>query len=245
MRRFFAMVVMLAPLTTICANGLTYADIENMPVSSLAERMLGAAGKVMIDVERPRALPGQLIFFSRAFAPGSQYGVCSSEWVTLHLEKNGEVQSILGQERYGHEGSIYTKPEEQSYRQFASMCKAAKNTRSYFPAPNAQAALTIIAYIDALAGRGPSGGKSYAFECSGSCTDRTHAYLKTISLDSIVETTAIDCDEVDPYHSCYKLRLEGSPPADYPRELRIYGQYKNPHVVEIQKVKLWVGTTLY
>ena len=141
MKRFFAiMVVSLTPLITVCGRDLSYAEIDTIPIPRLAERMLGEAGKLMMDAERPRALPGQIKFFSYAFVPGSQYGICASEWTTLYVEKNGNIESIAGERRYGIEGSIYAEPGAWNYKQFASMCKAVKSTRSYFPAPDPQAA---------------------------------------------------------------------------------------------------------
>ncbi len=245
MGRLLALFVFFGAFATAYAKDLSYSETESLPLPRLAIRMLGEAGKLMMDVERPLALPGQFRFFSHAFAPGSQYGICSSEWTTLRLDKNGAVRSITGEHRYGVEGSIYTKSEDWTYEQFTSLCSSAKSTRSYFPAPDAQAALTIVAYLDALAGRGPSGSGHYDFECTGACTGGSRDFLKRISGDLIAEATTIDCDEIALYHACYKLRLEGKPAADYPRELRIYGQYKGPQVVEIQKIKLWIGTTLH
>jgi hypothetical protein len=225
---------------------LLLSDMQSLTLEQLAEHALGETGRLMIDVDRPRTFGDHLRFYSRAFAPGSQYGICASEWVTLNIGKNAEITTISSTRRYGVEDSIYKKSKDWDFKQYNSLCTAVRNTRSYFPAPDPQSALTIVAYINALGGRGPSPQANYSFECSGACTGREDkAFVKSIKLENIVAASEIECDHTSAFDKCFKLTLNGQPLADYPREVRIYGKMMNVAKVEITRVKLWIGTSVY
>ncbi len=226
---------------------LTAAEVERLPLNLLAERTLGEAGKLMMDVERPKSKlsRAEIRFFSYAFTTGSQYGICGSKWVTLGFDESGRINSIDSEPRYGVEASIYTDQKQWTYDEYDSLCGAVKSTRAYFPAPDAQSALTISAYLDLLAEKGPSKPTDYAFECSGSCAKiEPKNYIKSIELSNISSADTIDCDKESPYEKCYRLTLQGDPPGLFPRELRIYGRMRMNEVT-ITRVKLWVGATYY
>lgn len=226
---------------------LTSAEVRELPLKLLAERVLGETGKLMMDVDRPRSElnRAEVRFFSRAFTPGSQYGICGSSWVTLSFDESGRINSIDSERRYGVEASIYTDPKDWTYDEFQSLCDGVKSTRSYFPAPDPQSALTISAYMDLLAEKSPSKPSNYAFECSGSCAKiDAKSYVKNITLSNISGADMIDCDKEGPYERCYKLTLQGDPAGLFPRVLRIYGRMRMNDIV-ITRVKLWVGETYY
>lgn len=246
-KRLALLSLLVVTTAAVSAEKLTYSEVKNLPAHRLAERTLGEAGKLMMDVERPRSTLNRanLKFFSYAFATGSQYGICGSNWVTLSFDENGVIASINNERRYGVEASIYTDPKDWTYQEYGDLCRAVKNTREYFPSPDAQSALTISAYVDLLAKNGESKPSDYAFDCSGSCSKiNADNYVKSIKLRDIVKAEKIDCDENDVYAKCYKLTLDGQPPGLFPRILKIYGRMRMNDVV-ITKVKLWVGETFY
>lgn len=247
MKRLISLPLLMATTVAVSAEKLTYSEVKNLPVHRLAERALGEAGKLMMNVERPRSTLSRanLKFFSYAFATGSQYGICGSNWVTLSFDESGVIASINNELRYGVEASIYTDPKNWTYQEYEDLCRAVKNTREYFPSPDAQSALTISAYVDMLAKNGESKPFGYVFDCTGSCSKiNADDYVKSIKLRDIVKADKIDCDESNAYAKCYKLTLDGQPPGLFPRVLSIYGRMRMNDVV-ITKVKLWVGETFY
>lgn len=203
----------------LATEQLTYSEVKNLPLHQLAERALGEAGKLMMDVERPRSKldRSELMFFSRAFSTGSQYGICGSDWVTLNFDEHGVISSLRSENRYGVEASIYKNPEDLTYQEYDALCNAVTNTRSYFPAPDAQSALTIAAYIDFLSEKEPSKRSSYAFECTGSCANiDARKYVKNINMSNITRAQQIDCEKSGVYEKCYELTLKGDPPGLFP-----------------------------
>lgn len=125
MKRLIAIFAAILASTPVFAKDLTISEVRALPMKSLAERVLGKTGRLMMEVERPPSLPGEITFFSYAFPPGSQYGICASERTALYLDRNGKIEFIAGERRYGVEGSIYTKSDDWTYEQFGALCKAA------------------------------------------------------------------------------------------------------------------------
>lgn len=247
MTRFLLLSLLGIASVASATEALTPAEVENLPLNLLAERTLGETGKLMMDVERPKSTlsRAEIIFFSHAFTTGSQYGICGSNWVTLGFNESGIISSIDTERRYGVEASIYTDPKEWTYDEYGSLCDAVRSTRNYFPAPDAQSALTISAYLDLLAEKRPSKPTDYVFECSGSCAKiDVRNYIKNIALKDISSADFIECAQNSPYDKCYKLTLQGDPPGLFPRELRIYGRMRMSEMT-ITRVALWVGVTYY
>jgi len=237
-------------------------DAKNMPLRNLASKVLGTAGSLMIEVERPRwgerfsRMPAsapwppadppplhRLLFFGHGVVTGSQFGLCGSDWVTVNFEDNGRVESIQAERRYGVEGPIYRKPGEWTYEESGDICDAVKTTRAYFPAPGAQEALEIALYVDAISGRGSFAKQTFTFQCDGIC-GQGRSVLSALKLKDIDHAREIDCNSTTlKLPSCYELVIGDNQVGPFPKKFRIYGSnYMNKLVVS--SVKVHVGSTV-
>lgn len=200
----------------------------------------------MIEVERlgsgARELP-DLRFFGRAVVTGSQFGLCGSDWVTLHLDDDGSVEYLDAERRFGVEGPIYRKPGEWTYEESDSICKAVKSTKTYFPAPGPQEALEIALYVDAIAGAGPFAAQRFKVTCEGRCGAK-ESVLSFLQLSSIDRIRAIDCNGLKlKLPSCFEVVVGEHMVGAFPMRFRIYGSnYLNKVVVS--EVRVAVSSTL-
>ena len=241
---FFAIAVLaLAPAH---AGKISDKQARDLPTPELAKLALGHAGELMTDVDRPRdgSLKwATLRFYGRAAVTGSQFGMCGSDWVALHFDDKGALESIDAERRYGVEGPIYRQPGKWTYEESGAICDAVKSTRDYFPAPGAQDALRIAAFVDAIAGRGPFSKQSYSFKCTGIC-NQGRSVLRSLKLSEIDQARAIDCDSNAPeMPSCFELVVGQNKVGPFPKTFRVYGSHYMNRVV-ISSVKVDVGSTL-
>ncbi len=246
--RFALLGAVAAILALIPAHAAQITDKQarDLPVEELAQLALGAAGDLMLEVERPsdgKLSWGVLRFHSRAVVTGSQFGMCGSDWVSLHFDGEGSIESISAQRRYGVEGDIYRKPGTWTYDESGSICEGVKTTRGYFPAPGAQEALEIALYVDAISGRGPFSNQRFSFECDGMC-GQGRDVLAALKLINIDEARIIDCEPTTlKIPSCFELVIGEGRVGPFPKKFRIYGtDYMNK--VVITAVKVYVGSTL-
>lgn len=241
----------LAPLLAFaCCQNLyaqasTVNDLKTLPIKALAPRLFGEAGKLMIGIDRSN-FPYDIKFFARAYAPPTQYGLCTSDWVTLHLDsETSRIWSISAGPRFGVVDSIYHFPDKQREEMNERRCALLADTKEFFPAPDWIVAQRVVSYIDYLKGLGSFKGKEYVFECTGSCDGIDGAaYVRSIELKNITDVSVIDCPEQYSDGYCYKISLKGSPPGLFPRELRIYGRHTR-ETAEVSRASLWVGQTLF
>lgn len=205
-----------------------------MPLHQLARKVLGEAGTIMFAVKRPTWGPNpssvvpviviphsqrqtsswpppgpppldELIFYSSPTPTGSQYGICSSEWVTVNFDKAGRVEGIHSKRHYGVAGSIYTKPGTWTYDEYGKLCQSVKSVRNYFPAPNGEAALEVVAYIDAIHHMSPLNNINFTYSCSGICGKGREA-LKWLTYENIDWVKQVPCPKMNlKIPSCYQV----------------------------------------
>ena len=235
--------LVLFPMT--CFGQITTDQARTMPLPELAEKLLGESGKIMIDVDRPR-FPNVLeavTFYSHATVPGSQFGICSADWVTVDFNEHGFVDTLRSERRYGIAGNIHPPSSEWTYDEFGEMCASVASTRSYFPAPGPQEALEIALYVEAISGRGPFSKQNFSFACDGICTQGRNV-LASLKMEDIDEAKTIDCEPTNlKIPSCFELVIGDGRVGPFPKKFRIYGtNYMNK--VIITAVKVYVGSTL-
>ncbi|MGH8337264.1 MAG: hypothetical protein ACRETL_10695, partial [Gammaproteobacteria bacterium] len=151
LRFVLAIALFLPPL---CVARTTAEDARTMSLAMLSQKLLGESGAVMIDLDRPRfkGILEPVRFYSRATVTGSQFGICGSDWVTVDFDEKGSVETISSERRYGVAGDVYRAPVKWSYDESGKICASVKSTRNYFPAPDAESALEIALYVDAISG---------------------------------------------------------------------------------------------
>ncbi|MBB5209269.1 hypothetical protein [Chiayiivirga flava] len=242
------LLVLLAIVPTAVAQPLSKNELETLPLEELSGRLLGEVGAFAIGVDRSN-FPYEIRFFSRAYAPPSQYGLCESDWITLRLDfspgRGTSVESIKTQPRFGAVDSIYHFPARISEERNRRVCSELTDVSQFFPAPDWGSARQVLYYLDYVKGVGIFKGKLHSFECTGACSGiDAQSYIKTIDPANITAVEAIDCPGDLRRGSCYRITLTGSPPGLFPRELRVYGKgYGNN--TEVSHVALWVGVTFF
>jgi hypothetical protein len=243
LRMFLLSVVLVAPSAS--AGRLTDAEARDLPLAELSQRALGEAGKLMIDMDRPRdgkLAWGSLRFYGRGVVTGSQFGICGSDWVTLHFDEDGELVSIDAQRRYGVEESVYRSGKNWTYEESDAICSGVKSTRAYFPAPDPEAALAVVRFVDAIQGRGPFAKQDFEFQCTGIC-NRGRGLLSELQLDEIDDVRTLDGSVL--WDRKWRLEVvvgEGEV-GPFPKKFRIDGStYMNK--VVISRVSVDVGSTL-
>lgn len=245
MRLIFGAIVALA-LAPVCAGEITDKQVKELPAAELANLALGQAGQLMIDVDRPQdgSLKwATLRFYGRASVTGSQFGMCGSDWVTLHYDDQGSLESIDAERRYGVEGPIYRQPGKWTSEESGKICDAVESTREYFPAPGAQDALRIAKFVDAIAVRGPFSKQSFSFKCTGIC-NHGRSVLRALKLSDIDRARSVDCDSSAlEMPSCFELVVGENRVGPFPKTFRIYGSHYMNKVV-ISSVTVDVGSTL-
>ena len=240
-----AILAMAAFLPSICAAQTTAEEARTLPLPALAQKLLGESGSVMIDVDRPRfeGILEPVRFYSRAWATTSHYALCRSEWVTVHFDENGSVETVSSERRYGVERDIYRAPGFWTAEGSQKVCAAAKSTRKYFPAPDDQSAFEIAAYVDAISGHGPFANQEFSFKCNGKC-DEGREVLSALKLDDIDEARMINCPETGAKTpACFELVVGDGKLGPFPKKFRIYGGIDMDKIV-ISAVTVDVSFTL-
>lgn len=222
----------------------TAEEARTLPVEQLAKRLLGDSGSLMIDLDRPRfeGILEPVRFYSRAEVTGSQFGICGADWVTVSFDDDGNVDGLSAERRYGVAGDVYPKPG-WTHEQFGKICSAVKSTRDFFPAPDAQSALEIVWFVDAISGRGPYSMQDFQFSCTGWCRgDKSE--LKYLVLGEIDAAKAIDCPKSNlKIPSCFEVTVGESKVGPFPKKYRIFGTVYMNNVV-VTDVAVDVGQTL-
>jgi hypothetical protein len=237
------MLAILLTAALAAAPQLTAQEAKTLPLHDLANRLLGASGSIMIDVDRPRFDSLEPVrFYSHAIAWGSYFGVCAADRVTVEFDEHDRIEALQTERRYGVEGDMYRAPGTWTYDEFGEMCSAVDSTRGYFPAPSHGAAQDIARYVDAIAGLGPFSQQTFDYSCEGLCSDQAKdlAWLRLSEIQSVRE---IDCDNVSlKLPDCYEITV-GSGVGPFPKTFRVYGSnYMNKTV--IQRISVHVGSTL-
>lgn len=243
--KWLTVLFIFAPFSGADGQSLTKEELETLPATNLAPRLLGEVGQIIIGVERSN-FPYDIKLFSRAYAPPTQYGLCVSDWITVNLDsESAKIWSVSAGPKFGVVDSIYQYPSEDREKANEKLCSELKDISNFFPAPDWITAQRVVSYIDYLKGAGPFAGRKYSFECTGSCHGIDGlAYLRTIELKNITSVSQIDCPEPPRRSYCYRIDLTGSPSGLFPRELRIYGR-DNREAAEVWRAALWIGQTFF
>ncbi len=216
-----------------------------MPLGDLARKLLGESGAMMIDLDRPR-FEGTLEpirFYSHATVTGSQFGMCGADWITVGFDEDGSVETLSAERRFGVAGDVYRTTGKWTYEESSEICSSVTSTKHYFPAPDAQAALRIAWYVDAISGAGPFGEQTHGYVCTGLCKE-DRGDLAWLKLDNIDSARTIDCPRSNlQLPSCYEVTIGEAEVGPFPKTFRIYGTtYMNK--VEVINVTVDVGSTL-
>ena len=148
-------------LAFAAAVALTPADAQRLPIAELARRVLGAAGTLAIDAERPtwpRCIglcpPEQshgegpppldhITFFTRASAVGwaGWTGLCTASRIEVRFDAAGEVTSLAQTETVGAAGPLAREVVDAPGRtrqqaEHEARCGALATTGGFFPAPD-------------------------------------------------------------------------------------------------------------
>lgn len=241
--RLLLPLVLVLPMT--CLAQMTVGRARTMPLHELVGELLGESGKIMIDADRPRfpAVLERVKFYSHATVPGSQFGLCAADWVTVDFDEHGRVDTLRAERRYGLAGNIHPPSSEWTYDEFGEMCASVTSTRGYFPAPDPQSALDIAWYVEAIAGKGPFPGQIFEFNCTGLCA-KERQDLEWLRLELIDSARLIDCPPSNLEHpSCFELTVGEDEVGPFPKTFRIFGSGSLKRVV-ITRVDLDVGSTL-
>ena len=244
-RKWLAILLMLSLSAGVFGQSLTKQELETLPAEKLAPRLLGEVGRSVIGIDRSNFLY-DVKLYTRAHAPPTQYGLCTSDWITVRLDsESAKIWSVSAAPRFGVVDSIYQYPSETREKANEKLCSELTDTRNFFPAPDWIAAQRIVSYIDYLKGAAPFTGRHYSFDCTGSCNGIDGlGYIHSIELQNITDVSQIDCLEPTRGGHCYKIDLTGTPPGLFPRELRIYGR-GNGEATQVSRAALWIGQTLF
>ena len=233
------------------SDKLTAHEAQSLSDQDLAHRVLGAAGSLVLTVDRPvwSRPPWQqkgpwpppssppldrLIFYGRPVVTGSQFGICGSEWITVDFDGDGRVKSLEAESRYGVEGPIDAKPGSWTYEQSESICAKVTSTKFYFPAPGAEEALVIALYAAAIR-REASSGKPLHFTCDHRvCQPTERKYLAHLDLSAMNHARTVDCPNSSLRQAeCYELVFNEGKVGSNPQTLRVVGtDYLNRLIIE-------------
>jgi hypothetical protein len=224
---------------------MTAEKARSLPLNSLSHLLLGESGSIMIEVDRPRYenTLEPLRFYSHAFAWGSFFGVCASDWVTVEFNEKGFVNALKSERRYGVAGNMYGKSNKWTYDAFVKMCVSVKSTRGYFPAPDHSSAWDIARYVHAVSGVGPFTAQKLSYKCTGLCRDGRRD-LDWLRLENISSSRIIDCPKTSlKLPSCYEVVVGNDRVGPFPKTFRIYGSnFMNKTIVS--KITVDVQSTL-
>lgn len=244
MKRLASLMFLLVVLVpAFCIAGITSDQARTMSLPKLAHRLLGESGAIMIDVDRPRLSnleDDPIRFYTHAMATGSQFGLCAGDWVTVGFNAKQTIESLSAERRYGVAGDLYHPPKAQDDSR--KLCASVKSTKNYYPSPDAQAALSVALYVDAIAGNGPFSNQNFSYECTGRCAEGRDD-LKWLTLDKIDSVRLIDCPKSQREAVCVEVTTGSYEVGPFPKVFDIYGTawYKS---VVVSKVVVWVGSTV-
>jgi hypothetical protein len=213
----------IAPSTSFAQ--MTAEKARSLPLNDLAHRLLGESGSIMIDVDRPRYknILEPLRFYSHAFAWGSFFGVCASDWVTVEFNEKGFVGALRSERRYGVAGDMYGKSSKWTYDAFGKMCASVKSTKGYFPAPDHSSAWDIARYVHAISGVGPFTAQKFSYKCTGLCGEGRRD-LDWLRLGNISSSRIIACPKTSlKLPSCYEVVVGYGRIGTFPKTFRVYG----------------------
>jgi len=164
---------------------LTSSEAQALPLAQLAHRVLGAAGDIVREIDRPdwgpcpqrfgRCLtphwpppgppPLKFTLYSRATST-DRIGLCTAQRIHVAFDDNGRAAQLNAETRYGAETPLSAAFTPDDIAASERICAAARSTRNYFPAPNARIAYRaalFTAQIRDAAATGAAAGPSPAW----------------------------------------------------------------------------------
>lgn len=241
-RAGLTLLALMVALLPTGAGAITAEQARTMPLAELARNLLGEAGSLMVEVDRPRfdGVLEDIRFYGRAVGAG--IGMCSSDWVTVGFDERGKVNKVSAQRRYGVVGALYRYSEAVRHPRLPAACSSIRSTKSFFPAPDG-AEHDIARYVDAVAGHGPFGKQHFHYRCSGACA-RDRGDLGWLKLEEIDASRSIDCPPSRLERpSCFELTVGEHRAGAFPKRFRIYGTTFANRVV-VSDISVDVGSTL-
>jgi hypothetical protein len=150
-------------LLAVPAGAVTPRQVRELPLGELAKLVLGEAGAVVMDVDRPEQqtcmfgcgslteeqraqaplLGNVLTFYTRPFPGGSLEwkGLCEVQLIGVHLDESGTVAGIRTDKRWGvphrmERASADLSPETSKARfaAEAEKCRTGPDVRTFFTA---------------------------------------------------------------------------------------------------------------
>jgi hypothetical protein len=218
---------------------VTVREAQTLPLRELARLVLGAAGGIVVDVDRPqwgpepgpplRLPPGtwppagpppmsELVFYGQPRFVGTYKGLCGAERITVHFDDESKgapdaglaVTAIQADTRFGVEGSM--EGPYPSIDVHDALCREAKTSRDYFPAPDVGAAWDIAQYLHVISREAQaSAALPFVVACGpeafGVCADQRR-FLKSVALADIDTAKTVTCPKTTPKNaSCYELTM--------------------------------------
>ena len=241
--KLLAVLAFLIPAMSLAQ--VTPEQAQTTSLHDLATKLLGESGDNMIELDRPRypAILEPITFYSRATVLGSQFGLCGATRATVQFDENGKVEGLLSEMRYGVAGNIHPTDKERSDKNYRHLCASVTSTRNYFPAPDAQSALEIAWYVEAISGKGPYASQSFEFTCTGACP-QGRDNLSWLTIDEIDSAFKIPCPSYGPGRSaCFQITVGENRVGLFPKTFRVFGEYDDQKLV-ITRIDVVVGSTL-
>jgi hypothetical protein len=171
----------------------------------------------LLPTERwpPKELPplDKLVFYSRPHVTGSQFGLCGADVITVTFSRR-ELPRIQARERYGIAYPLEEWPESWGYEKSGAICAAATNVRSYFPAPDGQAAYEIARQFLIVAKGAPSGRPPFKVSCTLN-SERCGSIIPVLAKLSVANIVAAAEEQCPPgipdYPACYIVTVRDPP----------------------------------
>ena len=199
-----ALAVIATMAITAAANArISPEEAQKLPLPELATKVLGDAGTLMVDVNRPRwpgpfGLPGnppvnEISFYQRpseAYAGKGWQGLCQSEVVDVSFDGDGVPRHITTHYVFGVADRMERASDQGPAKldKTEARCVALTPKTSFFYAKNyEEAGITAILLEELRRSRKVRGGWPFEFSCrdqfGGDCrsenpADVADAYLK-------------------------------------------------------------------
>lgn len=242
---------------------VTFADLQNEGDKSLAQRLLGAAGRRIAYIDRYRdrwryyqsdhEAAESLDLYTHPDSLGSQYGLCGTEKYSITFDDSGHISTVSVTQRYGIEGPISQWPisdqEWDNYSKVMCASAAASHAASYFPAPDSIAAdnvaTVLISAIDLAASSKPL---PYRLNCrmydGTACRDDVRQYLGALRLHDIDELTLANCPlPGGPKAVCFTIETGHTKLGPFPKTITVKGStYMNK--LRVDSVEVEEGFTI-
>jgi hypothetical protein len=264
--RFCLILIHAATLATVAPQrataqpeSLTLREAQTLPVDELAHRILGAAGSLVYDLDRPDWGPcpilvgrcrlkwppdappplDQLVFYGRAFATGFK-GLCRSNLIVVELGDSGSITNLSSVTRYGMESTIQTVRKQKS----AEVCANSNDVRFYFEAVDALSAFNGIRFVSEIMRASSLNTKvPYKIKCTFSRGPRcvnTRSILQELDVREIAKFEAVDCaTEIPNFPDCYKITFQHSGDDGGTRQIELIARgYATQDSVQILSVDL-------